>query len=430
MKNDISKKLFKRASDCIPGGVSSPVRAWNAVGGNPLFIKKGEGPFVYDADGNRFIDYLSSWGPVILGHAHCDVIKAAENAIKKGTSFGAPTETELELCELIVQSVPSVEKVRLVNSGTEAVMSAIRLARAFTGRKKIIKFEGCYHGHWDPLLVKAGSGLATNCLSSSAGVPEEMVKDTIVLSYNSISDVEKAFKKNGSKIACIIVEPVAGNMGTVLPVEDFLDCLRMVTEKYGSLLIFDEVITGFRIGLSGAQGRFDIGPDITCFGKIIGGGLPVGAYGGRKEIMDLISPSGEVYQAGTLSGNPVASACGVAVLKVLAEKSVYSLLEKRTESLCCAIEEIAEHFGISIVINRVASMFSIFFTGEKKIEKYHSVCRCNEEVFINFFNTAISRGLYLPPSRFETSFLSLAHDDSVIDETINAFEVVFERLKN
>ncbi|RMF98516.1 MAG: glutamate-1-semialdehyde-2,1-aminomutase [Candidatus Schekmanbacteria bacterium] len=430
MNKDISKELFEKAQRYIPGGVNSPVRAWNAVGGYPPFIKRGEGAYIYDEDGNCFVDYFSSWGPLILGHCHRDVVQAAMSAIEKGTSFGAPTEIEVKLCETIVRTVPSIEMVRLVNSGTEAVMSAIRLARAFTGKKKIVKFEGCYHGHWDPLLVKAGSGLATANIRSSAGVPEEIVKDTVVIPYNCTSAVQQAFDRYGDDIACVIVEPVAGNMGTVLPVDGFLQSLREITKDNNSLLIFDEVITGYRISLGGAQERFKVFPDITCLGKIIGGGLPVGAYGGRREIMEKVSPLGDVYQAGTLSGNPLACACGVATLEVLLRNNIYDEMEERTKKLCNAIEEIALSKGIKIVINKIASMFTIFFTEGKRVENYETVSKCNGEMFRKFFSLSFEQGLYFPPSPYETSFLSAAHNDDIIDKTISSMEKIFKGLKS
>ena len=420
--------LWQRANKVLPGGVNSPVRAWKAVKGEPVFIKKAKGPNIYDVNGNRYIDYVCSWGPMILGHAHSKVIKAIKKAASLGTSFGAPTRLEVELAELIVEAMPSIEKVRMVNSGTEATMSAIRLARAYTEKNKVIKFDGCYHGHADDFLVKAGSGLATLGIAASPGVPEDLVKHTLSLPYNDIKAVEEAFSGHGEDIAAVIVEPVAGNMGVVLPEEGFLKGLREITNKYGAVLILDEVITGFRVGWGGAQACYKIMPDLTCLGKIIGGGLPVGAYGGKGEIMSLVAPEGSVYQAGTLSGNPLAMASGLQTLRILKEDGTYETLEKRTKELVEGIKAVAKDEGISLQINHIASMFSLFFTNEP-VKDYNSALKSDIDLFIKYFYAMLKRGIYLAPSAFEASFVSLAHRKKDIDYTLKAVKESFKEIK-
>ena len=420
-----SKLFYERALNSIPGGVNSPVRACKAVKSDPVFFEKGEGAYLIDVDGNRYIDYVCSWGPLILGHAHQEVISSVYFASKKGTSFGAPTWQEVELAELIKSCFSSIEKIRLVNSGTEATMSAIRLARAYTKRKKIIKFEGCYHGHVDSLLVKAGSGLATFGIPASPGIPEELTTHTLNLPFNNFEEIEKAFKEYGEEIAGIIVEPIAGNMGVILPKKGFLEFLREITQKYGALLIFDEVITGFRIGISGAQGKFGITPDLTCLGKIIGGGLPVGAYGGKSEIMSLVAPEGPVYQAGTLSGNPIAVSAGLATLKELIKPGTYEKLEAISQKLENGIKEILKILKLSYQVNRAGSMLTLFFT-EKEVTDFETALTSDTEKFAIFWQKMLEKGIYLPPSQFEAWFVSLAHGEKEIEKTI---EIIYEVLK-
>lgn len=422
-----SEFFYKMALKVIPGGVNSPVRACKAVKANPVFFEKGEGPYVIDVDGNRYIDYVCSWGPLILGHAHPEVIASIYFASKKGTSFGAPTWQEVELAELIKKCFPSIEKVRLVNSGTEAVMSAIRLARAYTGRKKIVKFDGCYHGHVDSLLVKAGSGLATFGIPSSPGIPEELVAHTISLPFNDFEEIEKVFEKFGEEIAAVIVEPIPGNMGVVLPKDGFLKFLREITQKYGALLIFDEVITGFRVGLSGAQGLYGITPDLTCLGKIIGGGLPVGAYGGKAEIMNLVAPEGPVYQAGTLSGNPISVAAGLATLKELLKPGTYEKLEYISSRLEKGIREILEELNLNYKLNRIGSMLTLFFT-EKEVVNFETALSSDTEKFAIFWQKMLENGVYLPPSQFEAWFVSLAHGIKEIDYTLEVIKKVLKEI--
>ena len=422
-----SKEYFKRALKSIPGGVNSPVRACKAVKADPVFFERGEGAYLIDVDGNRYIDYVCSWGPLILGHAHPEVIGSIYFASKKGTSFGAPTWQEVELAELIKNSIPSIEKVRLVNSGTEATMSAIRLARAYTGRKKIIKFEGCYHGHVDSLLVKAGSGLATFGIPATPGVPEELTSHTLNLPFNDFSAVEKAFLEYGKEIAAVIVEPIPGNMGVVLPEKGFLEFLREITQKYKALLIFDEVITGFRIGPSGAQGKYGINPDLTCLGKIIGGGLPVGAYGGKEEIMNLVSPEGPVYQAGTLSGNPIAVAAGIATLKELLKPGTYERLEYISEKLEKGIREVLKELKLPYQINRAGSMLTLFFT-KKEVKDFQGALTSDTEKFAIFWQKMLEEGIYLPPSQFEAWFVSLSHGEKEIEKTISAIYKVLKEI--
>ena len=429
MKTTKSEKLFKRALNLIPGGVNSPVRAFKAVNSKPLFITKASGSKIWDVDGNKFIDYVMSWGPLILGHAHPEVISAVKNVLKNGTSYGAPTEIEVRLAELIKKMMPSVELVRMVNSGTEATMSAIRLARAYTGRKKIIKFEGCYHGHADSFLVKAGSGATTLGIPSSPGVPDEMAGLTLNAKFNDINSVEKLVKENKNEIACIIVEPVPGNMGVVLPEDDFLLKLRQICDDEKILLIFDEVITGFRLAPGGAQEFFGVKADLTTLGKIIGGGFPVGAYGGKKEIMELIAPSGPVYQAGTLSGNPVAMTAGYTTLKILYEnrKKTYKQLEEKAKTLAENLKAIAQKNNIKIQINQIASMMTVFFA-ESEVRDYDTALKSDTNKFARFFNLMLENGVYLPPSQFEAMFLSTAHSDDDIEKTIIAFEKSIKKL--
>ena len=429
MKTTKSEKLFKRALNLIPGGVNSPVRAFKSVNSKPLFITKASGSKIWDVDGNKFIDYVMSWGPLILGHAHPEVISAVKNVLKNGTSYGAPTEIEVKLAELIKKMMPSVELVRMVNSGTEATMSAIRLARAYTGRKKIIKFEGCYHGHADSFLVKAGSGATTLGIPSSPGVPDEMAGLTLNAKFNDINSVEKLVKENKNEIACIIVEPVPGNMGVVLPEDDFLLKLRQICDDEKILLIFDEVITGFRLAPGGAQEFFGVKADLTTLGKIIGGGFPVGAYGGKKEIMELIAPSGPVYQAGTLSGNPVAMTAGYTTLKILYEnrKRTYKQLEEKAKTLAENFKAIAQKNNIKIQINQIASMMTVFFA-ESEVRDYDTALKSDTNKFARFFNLMLENGVYLPPSQFEAMFLSTAHSDDDIEKTIIAFEKSIKKL--
>ena len=428
MKRKNSHRLFLQAKKLIPGGVNSPVRACKSVGSEPVFIDRAEGCMVYDADGNGYIDYIGSWGPMILGHRHPAVVKAVNSALKKGTSFGAPTEPEIRLAEMIIEAVPSVEMVRMVNSGTEATMSAIRLARGFTGRDMIIKFDGCYHGHSDSLLVEAGSGVATLSIPGSPGVPESFVAGTLSLPYNDIKSVKEAMKKHGRKVACIIVEPVAGNMGLVPPADGFLEALRKIAERSGSLLIFDEVMTGFRVAYGGAQSLYKITPDLTCLGKIIGGGLPVGAYGGKREIMERIAPQGPVYQAGTLSGNPLAMAAGIATLTQIKKPGFYDLLNKRSEKLLTGLTEAARKSGIDVSAARVGSMLGVFFTG-KKVTDYKSAKTSDLKIFSAFYRGMLNEGIYLAPSQFEALFVSSAHTEKHIERTIEAAGKVMRRLK-
>jgi len=414
-----SKQLFEEAQRYLPGGVDSPVRAFKAVGGTPLFIKRGSGCRLYDEDGNEYIDYVGSWGPLILGHAHPQIVRAIKKAVDNGSSFGAPTELETRLAKLICDAIPSIEMVRFVSSGTEAAMSAIRLARAFTSRNKIVKFAGCYHGHADGLLAKAGSGMATLGIPSSPGVPAAVTADTLIAPYNDLKTVEQLFKKLAPEIAAVIVEPVAGNMGVVLPQSGFLQGLRSLTKKYGVLLIFDEVITGFRVAYGGAQELYKIKPDLTCLGKVIGGGLPVGAYGGRKDIMKMVAPSGDVYQAGTLSGNPLAMTAGIETLTILKKPGAYEALERNTSVLEKSILKAAEKTGTKIRLARLGSMFTIFFA-EGPVTDYGSASRADTKLYASFFNQMLSRGVYFPPSQFEACFVSTAHTSKDIKFTIDA----------
>ena len=419
MNKEISSTLYSSAKEVMPGGVNSPVRAFNAVGGEPLFIKSGKGSQIIDVDGNKFIDYVASWGPLIFGHAHPRVVEAIIRQAELGTSYGASTELEIELAEKVVSAIPSVEVVRMVNSGTEAVMSALRLARGITGRDKIVKFEGCYHGHGDSLLVKAGSGLVSLGIPECPGIVSSLAEKTLNLSYNDAEGVRDLFEREGKNIAALIVEPIAGNMGVIPPIPGFLQTLREETKKAGALLIFDEVISGLRVSLGGAQKLFGITPDITCMGKIIGGGLPVGAYGGSKEVMDHISPVGSIYQAGTLSGNPLAMAAGNVVLDLLSEPRVYELLEEKSKKLCDGFEKNTQELGISAQFTRVGSMFSMFFT-DQQITNFESVKTCDTNFFKSYFNALLEEGIYIAPSQFEAGFMSAIHSDKEIEQTIDA----------
>jgi glutamate-1-semialdehyde 2,1-aminomutase len=418
MNHSQSEKLFQRALALIPGGVNSPVRAFRSVGGNPPFIARGEGSHIFDADGNEYIDYVGSWGPLLLGHRHPEILAALENALTIGTSFGAPTEQEILLAEAICDAVPSIEMVRLVNSGTEATMSAIRVARGFTGRDLIVKFEGCYHGHVDSLLVKAGSGLATLGIADTQGVPKSFCDTTIALPYNNVDAVEEAFRAYGDQIAAVIVEPVVGNMGCVPPRPGFLQALREVTARHRALLILDEVMTGFRVAFGGAQQRYGIKPDLTTLGKVIGGGLPVGAYGGRKDIMSRVAPSGPIYQAGTLSGNPLAVAAGLAMLRHLkAHPEVYDRLESCAAALCATVPP-------GITVNRVGSMFTFFFNNSP-VTDWESAKNSDTARFGRFFRAMLDRGIYLAPSQFEAAFVSAAHTEEDVRKTVAAAREAF-----
>jgi len=420
-----SKRLFEEACELIPGGVNSPVRAFKAVGDYPVFIERGEGAYLYDVDGNKYVDYICSWGPLLLGHQPEAVSKAVMEALTKGSTYGAPTGIEVEMAKKIVDAVPSVEMVRMVSSGTEATMSALRLARGYTGRNKIVKFEGCYHGHADHLLIKAGSGALTFGVPSSPGVPESIASETLTAQYNDIDSVKALFAQYPDQIAAVIVEPIAGNMGLVLPKEGFLEGLREVTAEHGALLIFDEVISGFRASFGGAQKVYNIMPDLTCMGKIIGGGLPVGAYGGKKEIMMHVAPVGPVYQAGTLSGNPLAMAAGMAILDELAKPGVYEEIEAKTKKLVQGLQAAADKAGVKIALNQSASLFTIFFT-ETPVDSYQAAMTSNTEQFKVFFQAMLGQGFYLPPSQFECWFVSQAHSDEDIENTIKAAEIAFQ----
>lgn len=419
-----NQQLFEQSQKYIPGGVNSPVRAFKSVGGTPVFFQRGQGAHFWDVDGKRYIDYVGSWGPLILGHAHPHVVKAVQKTVEHGLTFGAPTEAELEIAELICNLVPSIEQVRLVSSGTEAGMSAIRLARGYTGRNKIIKFEGCYHGHDDCLLVKAGSGALTFGNPSSAGVPQETTGHTIVLDYNDLSGLEASFKKFGEEIAAVIVEPVAGNMNLIAPKADFLSTLRALCTQYGSVLIFDEVMTGFRVGLECAQGLYQIKPDLTVLGKVIGGGMPMAAFGGRREIMQCLAPVGAVYQAGTLSGNPVAVAAGLTTLKLIQEKGFYDNLATTTRQLTEGLTASARKHGIDFCAQSIGGMFGIYFS--KNIpSSFAEVMSCDREAFNRFFHAMLDRGVYFAPSAFEAGFVSTMHGDSEINETLSAADSIF-----
>ncbi|MFZ8862260.1 MAG: glutamate-1-semialdehyde 2,1-aminomutase [Thermocrinis sp.] len=416
-----NRELFERAKKLMPGGVSSPVRAFKAVGGEPIIATKGEGSRIWDVEGKEYIDFLMSWGPLILGHSHPRVVKALEEQAKKGLSYGITNPHEITLAELVVSAIPSVEMVRFVSSGTEATMSAIRLARGYTGRKYIVKFEGCYHGHYDGLLVSAGSGVATLGIPGTPGVPEEIASLTIVLPYNDVNALKETFERYGQDIACVIVEPVAGNMGTVLPKDGFLQALREITRQYSSLLIFDEVMTNFRLSKGGAQELYSVEPDLTCMGKVLGGGMPLGAYGGKREIMEKVAPEGPVYQAGTLSGNPMAMVAGTATLSELFEKNPYDYLDEISQTLCEGISRILRDKGIPHTINRVASMLTVFFT-DQEVYDYKTAKSSDLELFAKFFRALLKEGVLIPPSQFEAWFLSTAHTKEDIEEALNRIE--------
>lgn len=422
-----SKKLFEEAKKHIPGGVNSPVRAFRSVGGDPLFIKKAKGSKIIDADGKTYIDYVLSWGPMILGHTHPRVTAALKKAVTSGTSFGAPTELEITLAKLVKKAVPSIEMVRMVSSGTEATMSAIRAARGFTSRDRILKFDGCYHGHGDSLLVKAGSGVATLGLPDSPGVPADLAKHTLTVAYNDLAAVRETAAQEGERIACVIVEPVAGNMGCVPPAPGFLEGLREVCDQYGIVLIFDEVMTGFRVAYGGAQALYQIKPDLTCLGKVIGGGLPVGAFGGKREIMEKIAPIGPIYQAGTLSGNPLAMTAGIETLKLLSRPGVYKTLEQLSSGLEKGLREVAREAGVPATINRVGSMFTTFFT-DRKVTDFASAKTSDTTRFGNFFRSMLANGVNLAPSQFEAAFLSLAHTKADIAKTVEAARKSLKKL--
>ncbi|MBI5048069.1 MAG: glutamate-1-semialdehyde 2,1-aminomutase [Deltaproteobacteria bacterium] len=427
MNTTNSKKLMQKAQGIIPGGVNSPVRAFKAMGGNPLFIKKAKGSKIYDADGNCFIDYVGSWGPAILGHSHPKVNAALKKAVDRGTSYGAPTELEVTLAGFVLEAFPTMDMVRFVNSGTEATMSAIRLARAYTKRDKIIKFEGCYHGHSDGLLVKAGSGAATLGVPDSPGVPADIAKNTYTAIYNDITSVEDILRNDPEGVACIIVEGVPGNMGVVLPQSGFLKALRDMCNQYGIVLILDEVMSGFRLCYGGAQKVYDVDPDMTCLGQVIGGGLPVGAFGGKKKIMEMLAPSGPVYQAGTLSGNPLAMTAGIETLKILKGKGVYEKLEKTSKELCYGLETIARKKNIPVQVARAGAMFTLFFN-DRPVDNYEDAKKSNLERFAKYFKKMLESGVYLAPSQFEAVFVSLAHSKNDINKTLAAVEKVFKEL--
>jgi len=425
--SDASQR-FQHAQQHIPGGVNSPVRAFKGVGGEPVFVDHAQGAYIFDPDGRRYIDYVGSWGPMILGHAHPEVIEAVTAAVHKGLSFGAPTEIESLMADKVCEIMPSIELVRMVSSGTEATMSAIRLARGYTGRDKIIKFEGCYHGHSDSLLVKAGSGALTLGEPSSPGVPASLAEHTLTLQYNDAGQVRDTFAELGDQIACIIVEPVAGNMNCIPPVDGFLQSLREVCDQHGSVLIFDEVMTGFRVGLGGAQGLYGITPDLTTLGKVIGGGMPVGAFGGRREIMQKIAPLGPIYQAGTLSGNPVAMAAGLKTLELVSQPGFYAALGAKVEALVGGITGAARDAGVAMTENHVGGMFGLFFTDAAQVSDFAGTTACDQDYFKRFFHAMLDEGVYLAPSAFEAGFVSAAHTDDDLARTIEAARQVFNRL--
>ena len=423
-----SEELFSRAQRVIPGGVNSPVRAFRGVGGVPLFIRSAKGAFIRDEDGRRYIDYVGSWGPMILGHARAEVIEAVRNAAERGTSYGAPTRLEVELAEEVISVFPSIRKLRLTSSGTEATMSALRLARAFTGRPKILKFEGCYHGHGDSLLVRAGSGVATLGLPDSPGVLPSLAEATLTVPFNDVSSLDQTFDQWGSEIAAVIIEPVPGNMGCVVPHPGYLDAVRAITRKHGCLLIFDEVMTGFRVAHGGAQRLYNIEPDLTCLGKIIGGGLPVGAFGGREDVMDMLAPTGPVYQAGTLSGNPLAVTAGLTTLRLIRQLDIYEQLSARTEKLVKGILASAVKAGVEVTANRVGSMFTIFFSRET-VTDWTTASSANRDMYARFFHAMLGSGIYLPPSQFEACFVSTEHTDELLEATIAASVKALEQVK-
>ncbi|WP_065187504.1 glutamate-1-semialdehyde 2,1-aminomutase [Shewanella woodyi] len=423
-----SDELFEQAKKTIPGGVNSPVRAFNGVGGSPRFIDKADGAYIYDADGKAYIDYVGSWGPMILGHNHPKIRQAVLEAVENGLSFGAPTELEVKMAEKVIEMVPSMEQVRMVSSGTEATMSAIRLARGFTNRDKILKFEGCYHGHADCLLVKAGSGALTLGQPSSPGIPEDFAKHTLTATYNELESVKTLFEQYPEEISCIILEPVAGNMNCIPPVEGFLEGLRAICDQYGALLIIDEVMTGFRVSKSGAQGHYGITPDLTTLGKVIGGGMPVGAFGGRKDVMQFIAPTGPVYQAGTLSGNPIAMSAGLAQMEELCAEGLYEELAAKTKRIAEGFKAAANKHGIPMSINYVGGMFGFFFTEEEKVTRFDQVTQCDAEKFPEFYHGMLDEGVYLAPSAYEAGFLSMAHGEKELEETLAAAERVFAKM--
>lgn len=423
-----SEALFTRAQQTIPGGVNSPVRAFKAVGGTPRFISKADGAYIWDVDGKRYIDYVQSWGPMVLGHNNEKIRDAVIAAAANGLSFGAPTEAEVIMAEKVSEMVPSMEMVRMVNSGTEATMSAIRLARGFTNRNKIVKFEGCYHGHADSLLVKAGSGALTLGVPSSPGVPADYAKHTLTVEYNNLDSVKAIFAEHGDDIACIIVEPVAGNMNCIPPVEGFLEGLRTVCDEYGSVLIFDEVMTGFRVSRGGAQEAYNIKPDLTCLGKVIGGGMPVGAFGGRRDILTHIAPTGPIYQAGTLSGNPVAMAAGLAALEQLQAPDLYSGIFEQTKALAYGMKALADKHGIPMTVNVAGSMFGLFFTDIERVTNYQQAINCNTEQFKRFYHGLLDEGVYLAPASYEAGFVSKAHTADIIEATLSAADKVMGAL--
>ena len=423
-----SEQLFERAQKTIPGGVNSPVRAFKAVGGTPRFITKADGPYIVDADGKQYIDYVQSWGPMVLGHNNEKIRNAVVAAAQNGLSFGAPTEAEIIMAEKVKELVPSMEMVRMVNSGTEATMSAIRLARGYTGKNKLVKFEGCYHGHADSLLVKAGSGALTLGVPSSPGVPADVAQHTLTVEFNNLDSVKAIFDECGDDIACIIVEPVAGNMNCIPPVDGFLEGLRAICDEYGAVLIFDEVMTGFRVSRGGAQERYGITPDLTCLGKVIGGGMPVGAFGGKRDILTHIAPTGPIYQAGTLSGNPIAMAAGLAALDQLAEPGLYDSIFASTQKLVEGFQTIANEFSIPLTTNSAGSMFGIFFTDVEKVVNYQQAINCNQAQFKQFYHGMLDEGVYLAPASYEAGFVSKLHDDAIITATLDAARKVFANL--
>ncbi|MEC7825237.1 MAG: glutamate-1-semialdehyde 2,1-aminomutase [Pseudomonadota bacterium] len=423
-----SEQLFERAQKTIPGGVNSPVRAFKAVGGTPRFITKADGPYIVDADGKQYIDYVQSWGPMVLGHNNEKIRNAVVAAAQNGLSFGAPTEAEIIMAEKVKELVPSMEMVRMVNSGTEATMSAIRLARGYTGKNKLVKFEGCYHGHADSLLVKAGSGALTLGVPSSPGVPADVAQHTLTVEFNNLDSVKAIFAECGDDIACIIVEPVAGNMNCIPPVDGFLEGLRAICDEYGAVLIFDEVMTGFRVSRGGAQERYGITPDLTCLGKVIGGGMPVGAFGGKRDILTHIAPTGPIYQAGTLSGNPIAMAAGLAALDQLAEPGLYDSIFASTQKLVEGFQTIANEFSIPLTTNSAGSMFGIFFTDVEKVVNYQQAINCNLAQFKQFYHGMLDEGVYLAPASYEAGFVSKLHDDAIITATLDAARKVFANL--
>ena len=428
MKHDQSHALFTRARELLPGGVNSPVRAFKSVGGEPFFVERADGPYLYDVDGNRYIDYVGSWGPMIVGHNHSAVRQAVKHAINNGLSFGAPCAAEVTMAETLTRLVPSCEMVRMVNSGTEATLSAIRLARGATGRSRIVKFGGCYHGHGDSFLVKAGSGMLTLGVPTSPGVPAGLSELTLTLPYNDFDAATALFAEQGADIAGLIIEPVVGNANCIPPREGYLQHLRALCTQYGTVLIFDEVMTGFRVALGGAQAHYGITPDLTTFGKIIGGGMPVGAYGGRRELMSQIAPAGPIYQAGTLSGNPVAMAAGLAMLELVQEPGFHERLSAASARLCAGLEAAAAEAGVAVTTNQVGAMFGLFFT-DQKVETYAQATACDTAAFNRFFHAMLERGVFLAPSAYEAGFLSSAHDDSIIDATLDAAREAFKVAK-